>query len=311
MEFLVLNQGSLPFHSDQKYFKEVESFYKILHNLKPYGTKLISPKLNGLSYFNSSSLNFNTWLNNLSDRDLQRLVKGVLTSIPCEQYDELEINEFIFEHKFQKALEFKDVGFAAIKNHKVISFNSCDFWSQSSINIEKKYLVDNCDDYKTDSHVVHNISTNEHLQQIIININLNQKNCKKYFDELKNIPEKFPNLLYTDSFFKDIKSIDENYFREIKQVLNKLNDAISKSKNINELKINSNLDISGESISTMQNRSKTSERTFKHPTLGLKIFETHVKNFSHGKRMHILVDYESKNICIGYFGKHLSTSTIK
>ncbi|MFT6084674.1 MAG: hypothetical protein ACJA1M_001575, partial [Alphaproteobacteria bacterium] len=77
--------------------------------------------------------------------------------------------------------------------------------------------------------------------------------------------------------------------------------------NIDDLNNQSELDISKESTATMSTLKHVRRRTFKHPDLGDKIFEDHVKGFANNKRMHILPDYIKHTISIGYFGRHLST----
>ena len=78
---------------------------------------------------------------------------------------------------------------------------------------------------------------------------------------------------------------------------------------IDQLKEISELNISGESGSTMNNKKLKKLRTFVHPDLGKTVFEQHVKNFPNSKRMHILSDFSSKKIAVGYFGCHLPTAT--
>ena len=96
-------------------------------------------------------------------------------------------------------------------------------------------------------------------------------------------------------------------FKNIIDVLNKLNDAVCDSNNLDDLIKLSGLDISMESQETMNCVKYKRRRYFNHPTLGQVLFEAHVKNFLSGKRMHIYPEYDKNIICIGYFGKHLPT----
>ena len=77
---------------------------------------------------------------------------------------------------------------------------------------------------------------------------------------------------------------------------------------MDELADNSKLDISGESNATLELYGR--RRDFRHPDYpGKTRFEPHVKNFSSSRRMHVFTDFENKNICIGYFGRHLPTKS--
>jgi hypothetical protein len=58
----------------------------------------------------------------------------------------------------------------------------------------------------------------------------------------------------------------------------------------------------------MGNQKYARQREFKHPILGKMLFEQHVKNFPDAKRMHIVADYNSNKVSIGYFGSHLPTA---
>jgi hypothetical protein len=119
----------------------------------------------------------------------------------------------------------------------------------------------------------------------------------------------FPNLIFCKSALKNLNSpsVTVDDFHRIINALLKLNDAILISNNLEELILNSELTISGESNPTMEYPKYARQREFIHPILGRMLFEQHVKNFPNAKRMHILANYADNTVSIGYFGNHLPT----
>ncbi len=313
---IVLNEASLPFKSADDCEKHIECFFDLLHNamLNDIHFTRVDDTEGAWTHLNyAEGFAFGHWLNRIEDKERQRQVKSVLSSVKCpllnmndnKQQENVENILFVLEQDQNQ--EVLGLAFASLNDSHGISFNSNNIWRQQLISIVKLWSENS--EENTELLDVPNISKLEHLKPLIDDFKSKRLQNKKYLDDLKSKDNPdFKNLLFTDTVLKSLKSIQPLDFKKVIGVFCKLDKAISDSESLEALIVSSGLDISGESESTMANRTLVRLRTFKHPTLGAKVFEIHIKNFSGGKRMHILPDYEENKICIGYFGKHLKTS---
>lgn len=67
------------------------------------------------------------------------------------------------------------------------------------------------------------------------------------------------------------------------------------------------LEVSGESQETLNNKKYRKQRTFICPDGKERLFDQHIKLRSCNWRIHFFVDYQSKIVIIGYIGEHLPT----
>ncbi|MBB1388302.1 hypothetical protein H5185_02550 [Shewanella sp. SG44-6] len=316
---MVLNEASLPFRSKDECENKIDSFFELLHEAKLHNIKFsraddIEGDWNQLNY--ADDFIFGQWLNNIADKERQRQVKSVLSNMKCPLVDVnnnqqgVNAEHILFTLHGLQDVEVLGLGFASLNNSHGLSFASAVHWEQDSISIEKLWMHEGVEQSETVN--VPNVSSIVQLRPILANFEARRMENKAYFDAL-NVSDNddFENLLFTESVLKSLRSTSLHPldFRRVIEVLKKLNEGIIDAKNLLELSTNSGLDISGESERTMQNRSLVRLRTFEHPSLKRQIFDVHVKNFNNFKRMHILVDYKLKTVCIGYFGKHLKTAT--
>lgn len=320
-EALVLNEASLPFETIGECENKISTFFQILHKAKTHKIDLVQVgdvegSWTQLDYGNGFVLE--KWLNSISDRDRQRQIKSVLSDMKCPLVDInnnralLNVDNLLFVLENEENLEVLGLGYAFLNSSYGLSFASNDCWEKDSISIVK--LSDENGREIRDRVTVSNIATIEHLDSFAAYYEAQKQKDRAYLDGIEvSGNDDFQNLTFTKSVLKSFKStsLQSRDFTKVINVLNKLNASILSSSNLAELASNSGLCISQESESTMSNRSLVRLRTFRHPILGESVFETHIKNFSKGRRMHILADYESKDICIGYFGKHLRTSSVK
>lgn len=317
-EAIVWNEASLPFKSVEDCERNIESFFDLLHNAKLNNIQFtrVDDTEGEWSHLNyAEDFAFGHWLNRIEDKERQRQVKSVLSSVKCPLSDinrnkqQQNLNNILFILAQDEGQEVLGLAFASLNESHSISFNSDDIWGNELIPILK--LWDESGTEYREPIDVPNISKLEQLKPLIDSFRSKRFQNNKYLDELKSKDnEDFRNLLFTSSAIKSFRStaIQPLDFRKILEVFCKLSESIVDSDSLEALVINSGLDISGESDSTMSSKTLVRLRTFKHPLFGPQVFEIHVKNFNGGKRMHILPDYEMNTICIGYFGKHLKTS---
>ncbi|MFT6443370.1 MAG: hypothetical protein ACJASM_002931 [Salibacteraceae bacterium] len=316
---VVLNEASLPFRTVNECEKKISIFFQILHKAKAENislTRVDNVEGNWAQLNYADGFIFGQWLNNISDIDRRRQIKSVLSSVKCPFVDInnnralVNVDNVLFVLESEEDLEVLGLGFASLNNSHGLSFASNDCWGNESISIVKLWC-ENGQEFR-EKLTVSNIATIEQLDLFTAYYEAQRQRNRAYLDGL-NITgnNEFDNLTFTKSVLRSLRSssLQSLDFKRVINVLNKLNTSIVSSSNLVELVRESGLSISSESESTMLNRSLVRLRTFQHPVLGPSVFEIHVKNFNGGRRMHILIDYEAKNICIGYFGKHLKTAS--
>lgn len=314
---VVLNEASLPFNSVEDCEKNIEFFFDLLHEAKNNNIQFsrvddLEGNWNHLNY--AHNFNFNQWLNAIEDRDRKLQIKSVISSLKCPLLDininksNINVDDFLFLYDSNRDLTVLGLAFAHLNHSHSLSIASDSCWRQGSIPIVKVwYESDKEHEEKID---VPNISSVYQLQPFLTAFKSLRQQNRAYLSGLKvDGNEDFKNLLFTKSFLKAVtsSSLQPVDFRRLIIVLESLNLAIINSSNTVDLANNSSLTITGESESTMGNKSLVMLRRFKHPVLGNTIFEDHIKNFGNGKRLHILADYDDKTVCIGYFGNHLDT----
>lgn len=312
---LIINDASLPFSSDIECNNKLESFFKIIHHADSAGISFNQAderhgNWNALNY--AEGFIFGEWINRI-DKTSSLIVKNVISKVDCPLIEFEEnirdtLGSIIFMLSSDRSIEVTSLGLASIIDLHAVSFPSHNKWVSNPIPIVRQWEENN--EWQEQLIDVPNISSLDHLKSFIAELDNKRQQNKNYLKDLTlQDNADFPNIIFCNSALKNIKSpsvtIDD--FRKIIEVLRNLNNAILISNDIEELKSNSKLTISGESNPTMNNPKYARQREFRHPTLGKMIFEQHVKNFPDAKRMHILADYIGNTVYIGYFGSHLST----
>lgn len=316
---VVLNEASLPFESLEECENNILSFFDLLHKAKNNNIQFsraddLEGSWNRLNYANG--FNFDRWLHSIEDRDRQRQIKSVINDLKCPlmslspNKSGVDPTQVLFYHESNPEAEVFGLAFAHLNHSHSLSAPSKDWWLQDSVSMIKGWYENN--EFIEETVQVPNVSSIQQLVVFLEHFRKLRQNNKSYLDSLKvQDNEDFPNLLFTESFLKSVRSVslEPIDFRKLMSVLRSLNSAILLSKNLQELSHNSNLTITNESDTTMNCKALARQRDFKHPILGKTTFEPHIKNFINYKRMHILPDYAEKKICIGYFGNHLKTSS--
>lgn len=316
---VVLNEASLPFESLEECENKIISFFDLLHEAKSNNVQFsraddLEGSWNHLNYANGFS--FDKWLNSIEDRDRQRQIKSVIGDLKCPlmsltpNRSNIDPTQMLFYHESNPDVCISGLTFAHLNQSHSLSAASKYWWQQDSISMIKEWYEESI--YISKTVQVPNVSSMEQLATFLYNFRALRQSNKSYLASLKvQDNDDFPNLIFTESFLKSVRSVslEPIDFRKLISVLTSLNSAILLSKNLLELEQNSSLTITNESTQTMNNPALARQRDFKHPILGKKSFEPHIKNFINCRRMHILPNFTEKKICIGYFGNHLKTSS--
>jgi len=313
---LILNSASLPFGSEKECDDGLGEFFSIVHRAHTNGVGFyradnLEGDWNSLNY--ADGFQFGAWMNSQLDRDDSRVLMSVVGSVKCPNIlcDDtlaLSIKDMIFSLSADDDVEVQELGLASQLGASGISFSSHAHWAEGLIDVVRYW--DDAGEMLEEEISVRNVSSLEHLDGVLSGIERKRQDNRNYLNTIVTVGNNdFPRLIFCDSALKNLQSnsVTIHDFASIVDVLKRLNIAIGESSSLGELIDKSGLDISGESSETMNCRKHARKREFKHPELGLKSFEVHVKNFPDGKRMHMLADYDKGVICIGYFGRHLST----
>ncbi|MCF6345245.1 MAG: hypothetical protein L3J00_02105 [Thiomicrorhabdus sp.] len=312
---VIINDESLPFSSTVDCQNKLEDFFELIHYADSARVNFNQAdnrhgNWNTLNY--AEGFIFGKWINHL-DKDISLIVKNVISKVHCplielEEDKREALRDMLFMLSSDRSIEVTSLGIASHIESYAISFLSHKNWLSNPISIVRQWQEN--EEWKEQSVDVPNISSLEHLKAYIAELeNERQKNKNYLRDLVLQDNEDFPNLIFCNSALKNFKSpsITIDDFHKIIEALTKLNMAILTSNDIEDLKLNSELSISGESSATLENGKYARQREFIHPTLGKRLFEKHVKNFSNAKRMHILADFNKNKVSIGYFGRHLPT----
>lgn len=317
IEYLILNEESLPFKSRNACDEHLPEFFKILKNAFDENSNPIrvSEKFGGNWYqvLLAERYSMKDWIKH-QEKEYSRRIRTLISKtaiprIPPENMDERDrfgLSQFYLSKK--PAIETPCLGVAFLLNGMAVSFLSDGVWDDSFIDLkwhtfEKNGLIveKKCE--------AKNAARFEHWALHLKEIHAQRKeNCRKGIEFWKNRRREFPNLIFcgdTEKTFQNL-SIGNANFSRLWDNLKLLNEHIRDCRSDRELKENTGLNFSDES-----NRVKTNEKLRRYREFTLpgepirKFFGLHVKNFPGAFRLHFLPDYKTGKIYIGYFGKHL------
>ena len=317
---IVFNDISLPFQDTATCQEKLPIFFSLLSKLMREGVDVVrmSERI-GDNWFNityAENFNFSQWLNNCTDKDLQRRIKSIATRASFfEEVEMVLFNEYENCDFFLKEVDGKRaiaLGAASLLNLFAISFCSSSKWVENRIEIVKYQIASQVGNIIEKTCWVCNISIKEHFQPYIDKIRDERQESKNYFNNFTNeVNMDFLNLVFCENALEDLKQNDIDLYlrKKICHILDALNLAIQTSSNIQGIIDTAKLDISPESGQTKANTRLMRLRTFKLPNGSYKVFDWHVKNFPHYRRLYFEPDFQNRKIFIGYFGKHLETSS--
>ncbi|GAW86464.1 conserved hypothetical protein [Bathymodiolus platifrons methanotrophic gill symbiont] len=216
---------------------------------------------------------FGEWINHI-DKNISLIVKNVISKVHCpiielEEDKREALSGMLFMLSSDRNLEVTSLGVASNIDSHAISFLSHNNWASNPISIVRQWEEN--EEWKEQLIDVPNISSLEHLKAYIAELENERPQNKNYLGDLVLQDNKdFPNLIFCNSALKNFKSpsVTVDDFHKIIEALKKLNKAILISNDIEDLKLNSELTISGESSATLENEKYARQREFKHPTLG-------------------------------------------
>lgn len=241
-EGLILNEASLPFESINDCEKNLDKFFSIIHQAHLKGVGLYradDQEGNWNSLIYAEDFEFGKWFNDISNKDLSLLVKSVISNVKCPLIiiDDLGFINLIKNTLFillkDQNIEVRGLGVASLLDTFGVSFASHPNWMGNPIRILKQH--DKYGLVEEQIIDVPNICSLSHLDEFLNKYEEKRQSNKSYFHSLmteNNLD--FPNLIFCESVLKNFKSsiVTGDDFPKIIEVLNKLNIAISDSKNL-------------------------------------------------------------------------------
>lgn len=246
--------------------------------------------------------------------DLQDTFKEIVTTFPLITNEDISEKEIYDRSEFHKIIQdikhsVFGLGAAHVYGTLAISLTTHQEWSKSSVSIQH-YSISHEGKENTAEVEVFHFSSREILETHKKWIEDEQKeSLAKSIDLWNKREEYFPNILFGIDLEAQLQKIGlTKKFYQVFDCLKKL-DAFAKAWseggfNLDKLKSQSLMNASGESAITMQKYSV--DRKFRLSN-GQKVqFEFHIK--IPDVRIYFLPNETTREITVGYIGKHLRTS---
>lgn len=318
MDYLILNEESLPFASQTDCDNNLPHFLKIV--AAAFDNRIGAVRVSSLYDMGwyevqlTENYYMRNWLEK-QDRTCHIRVKSLIDKTCCPQIPEndhvsleqFELSDFILPETNNP---MPSLGAAVILDKIAVSFKSAVFWEQAEINLVQIQLQEN-EEITERPCIAKSCSTIEHWELHFKGIEEQRKlNCRKGQDFWDKRKIEFPNLIFCEQSRKNFYnlSISNAVFDSLWKNLKLLSDNIESCSSDTQLKKLTSLDFSDESSSVKNNPKLSRYRIFTLPDSSRKFFGLHIKNFPGAFRLHFLPDYQNNCVYIGYFGKHLPTA---
>lgn len=316
MEYIVLNEESIPFDSRNDSEMYLPVFFEILSDafVNKMDSIRITENLDS-GWYNilvADGLYLRDWIGT-QNIDYKIKLKTIIakTKLPQIPVHEIEISSKYLLSEFWLAndctIQTKSLGVAFLLKQLAISFQSNEIWNSSELNLTYS-RIDEDENITEEICNAKNVTQFVHWQHHLRNIIKERRdNFRKGRELWEHRETEFSNLIFCNSTKKQFQQLDINDATYVKLYdnLQLLNNNIEECSNDSDLKGTTNLNFSDESESVKDNPKLRRFREFTLPNHETKFFGLHVKNFPASMRLHFYPDYLTKKIYIGYFGKHL------
>jgi hypothetical protein len=318
MEYLILNNHSLPFDKKEDINNALIQFFNIYNDAIKINFKTIriTSSLDNKWYSIPLSPTYylRDWINEQDD-DLKLKIKTLIASTQTPILDtkevklnsRLDLSYFSYEEQLVPTL-----GACALMDELSISFNSDKKWNKLSFDLKHEEITENEEIIKNNIKVK-NVTSPYHWKYYFNLIESQMiQNLKDSNQKLDDFSTLFPYIRLTSNAQKQLEKnkFPNPFFKKIWQAITLLNN-YSEDSNNKKSPLNytdaiafTKLNLSDESDSVKGNDKLNRHRNFRYN--GEKLFfGHHIKNFPSGNRMHFRI--HENEIIIGYIGKHLPT----
>lgn len=316
MEYLILNESSIPFKTKADADLYFPVFLKIIESALVQGLKAIrvgDRQQNG--WFNTLLTNeilINNWVAE-QERDRRIQIKALIdkTQHPYIPDDNILLADRydLSKYHLKSVPEFEtpSLGACYLLKQVSVSYNSSLVWNTEKIEIYGSELTEQGDiPFETE---VENCSTLEHWSTYEYKIKEEKKeNLRKGTELWDNRGVQFPNLIFCGKTERQLKnlSVSDNAYNQLFMVLTQLNNYCQVGKNyaLDDIKNATKLNMDDESDTVKQKPQLRRHRIFQ--INGVKtFFGLHVRILGKAFRLHFYPKKTENKIYVAYFGKHL------
>ncbi len=325
MDYYIFNELSTPFATKQEAKTSLKTFIRSCMKIRELGLQTLRlPEVIGQHLYHLSiapNYLISQWLQESEvevEEDLKDKFREIATYSPLLTDEEPLAKEFGSRSEFRIALEndtklAEGLGAAYLLETLCLSFSSHPIWNSEEItNIEHWYL-DEAGSEQTEIISVKHASRSEHVDKHTSWFENQRRNSLRRSKDLWDNRENFfPHLILCGEVEKQLTKlgIQSKYFDQIIERLKRLNnyarDWTEGAYSDDQVK-QYGLTVSGESSGTLNKYGRF--RKFKLPEGERKLFEKHIKTGD--LRFHFYPDNDTKQIYVGYIGKHLPIITSK
>lgn len=318
MEYLILNEESIPFSSVNSARSYLSVFFAVnqLAQQENFLTVRVSNNFDS-GWYNlpvAPSYTIRQWISGLG-KEHELLLKSLIEKTQSPQIPLTDVAIQNIQSLSEFSLDGSEIatpslGATFLCDQLAVSFNSAQHWNNSLILLNRLTMDENTCDIVNSNCSVRNITTENHWNLHFQSITAErQANCRKGSHLWNTRVTQFPYLEFVGKTSQQLTSLScsDAVYNCLWRNLTALNNSISNSGSLNELKNLTTLDITPESSSVDNEPKLKRHRMFQIPDVGRTYFTLHVKNFPAAIRLHLYPDYDNNKIYIGYFGKHLPT----
>ena len=312
LRILVYNESShqIQFSPEDIYQAKTnfETFVKLLSHIK--NSKVISK----IQYFDILNVvlfeeyTVSNWLNDAQvNREIKQLFRILYDKFFSPIINDEELNEayIIYDDKMIKS-HGCSWAISSMDTPYVISARTASIWEQKKLNVIYQHLNNECE-ISEEEYLVCNISNFSDIDSI------KEEDQHKLFMDITSAQDfwdnkdiLFPNIIFCESVYDQIKHMSKPYIDSIINRLIIMNTYFSESHSSydpDELGMKAR----SESDTVKTNPKLMKQRLFKTPSGEEKYFFDHI-SFMHDYRIHFIPNVEENKCCIGYIGKHLETA---
>ncbi|RMG27174.1 MAG: hypothetical protein D6730_07755 [Bacteroidetes bacterium] len=316
MEYLILNEASLPFETSESARKHFPDFLWILHDAirNQFMTVRIREDIDPGWFEMKLAPNYplRVWLRE-QEREYTTRVKSIIskTEIPHIPEEEIELarryalSEFYLEA--EREIQVPALGAAYLLEQLALSFASHARWLPAEIALWHTELTETGDTSQRIS--ARNCGSRDSWRYYCRLIEVERRESLRKGGLLwEQRAQHFPHLIFcgkTEGQLRNL-SVSKTVYTQLWQVLTALNAYCTSEENfsLTSIREKTQLHISDESASVKNNPKFRQHREFRIEG-EKRFFGYHVKNFSGALRLYFFPVEETRNIYIGYFGKHL------
>jgi len=325
MDYYIFNELSTPFATKLEAKTGLKTFIRTCIKVSELGLHTLRlPETIGQNLYNlqvAPNYLISQWLQAPEVEedlaDLKDKFREIATYSPLLTDEEPIAKEFSSRSEFRIMLKndakllAEGLGAAYLLETLGLSFLSHQIWNSEIITNIEHWHLDEIGSETTEIISVKHTSQPEHVAKHTTWFeNQRRESLLKSSDLWNRRKEFFPHLILCGEVEKQLTKlgIQSKCFDQIIERLKRLNNYArdwTEGGYRNDIVEQYGLEVNGESLGTLSKYGRL--RKFKLPEGGRKLFETHIKTGD--LRFHFYPDNDTKQIYVGYIGKHLPTST--